>query len=441
MQVWPLAWPILIEQFLRIMFMNVDVIMIGYYSSKAVAAVGPVTTMTFFVMILYAIVGNGAGIVISQHLGADKPREAGDTALAAMNMMLLLGVVLSVILSLSTDVIMNMFGFTDTVKGFAKEYWVIFALTSLTQASNIAFSAILRSYGYAKLPMLINMGANVFNVFGNYVFIFGAFGMPVLGVTGVALSTSIARGIGAVVMIIFIFNMKDIWLPFKDIARIPKSIYSSILKIGGPTAAEMLSYNTAQLFMIRIVASFGTAPLAAMTYTQNIGRFIFVCSQSLGAAGQILAGYLVGGGRYDEAQRRVRRVFYIAFIVSVSIATVVAIFRYPLISLLTKDPEVISLIALLLLIQIPLEAGRSFNLVFINAMKGAGDVKYPVVIGVLSMWGIGVCFALIFGHVLGWGLAGVWWGITCDESFRGIFSAARWNTGRWYKKKLMKGAL
>jgi len=436
-----LTWPILIEQLLRIMFMNVDVIMIGYFSSKAVAAVGPVTQMSFFVMILYMIVGNGAGIVMSQRLGAEKDQEAGDAALASVNMMLVLGVFLSVFLFVFTDRIIGIFGFTETVSAFAREYWVVFALTSLTQALNIAFATVLRSYGFSKEPMMINMGANVVNIIGNYIFLFGPLGLPVLGITGVAVSTSFSRGLAAVVMGILILRRKEIWIPFQDIFRIPLRIYRSILAIGIPNAGEMLSYNTAQLTMVTFVAQMGTASLAAMTYTQNIGRMIFACALALGMAGQILTGYLVGAARYEEARKRVLKSFSIAISLSAVIVTITAVFRYPVISFLTDDQEVIALVALLMLIQIPLELGRSFNLVFINAMKGAGDVRYPVIIGILSMWGFGVFFSWFLGLKLAWGIAGVWVAIALDEGFRGMISSFRWYTGGWYKKRLARGVL
>jgi Na+-driven multidrug efflux pump len=83
------------------------------------------------------------------------------------------------------------------------------------------------------------------------------------------------------------------------------------------------------------------------------------------------------------------------------------------------------------------EPGRNFNIIIIPALKGAGDVKFPVLAGMFFMWGIGVLFSDILGIKLGLGLAGVWIALTSDEWIRGLVMYARWKNGKWRSKSLV----
>ena len=90
-----------------------------------------------------------------------------------------------------------------------------------------------------------------------------------------------------------------------------------------------------------------------------------------------------------------------------------------------------------MLIAVFLEFGRTTNIVIINSMKASGDVKFPTMLAIFSMWGLSVLIAYILGIVLGMGLAGVWIGMAADEIFRGIVVFIRWKKGTWRGKRVV----
>ena len=91
----------------------------------------------------------------------------------------------------------------------------------------------------------------------------------------------------------------------------------------------------------------------------------------------------------------------------------------------------------IMFIEIFLELGRTFNLVIIRSMHAAGDIKYPVTIGIISMWGVAALLSYIFGIVLGMGLVGVWIAMAMDELLRGVLVYRRWKRGKWRGKALV----
>lgn len=110
-------------------------------------------------------------------------------------------------------------------------------------------------------------------------------------------------------------------------------------------------------------------------------------------------------------------------------------FAEPLLSLFTDDRSMINLGRKLLLLTIILEPGRSFNLVIVSSLRAAGDVQFPVYMGILSMWGVGVTVAYVFGIALGFGLVGIWLSFIADEWLRGLLMLWRWRSRIWMKKR------
>ena len=104
-----------------------------------------------------------------------------------------------------------------------------------------------------------------------------------------------------------------------------------------------------------------------------------------------------------------------------------------MLGLFTKDQAIITMGAAVILSDFVLELGRSRNLVLVNALRAAGDVRYPLYIGLFSMWFFSVGVAFLLGIALDWGLVGIWIGLGLDECFRAVLLQIRWEKGRWTK--------
>jgi Na+-driven multidrug efflux pump len=205
-----------------------------------------------------------------------------------------------------------------------------------------------------------------------------------------------------------------------------------------PTAGENLSYNLGQIVIMRMVSFLGTEAMTATVYALTVLRFVHISSISIGIATQIKVGYFVGAGLGGVAKKKVYRYFATGFAISLSLVIIANLLQVPIIKLFTQNANVHQLVFGILLIALLLEPGRNFNVIIIPALKGAGDVRFPVYMGILFMWGIGVLFAYIFGITLGWGLMGIWIALTLDEWIRGFVMLGRWHGERWKTKALIR---
>lgn len=437
MTTFAIAWPLFIESLLRMALTSVDTLMLSRYADEAVAAVGMLQQFTFFMMVIYMMGATGASIHISQNLGAGKNKTASEISRAGIVFNLVLGLVLSVVFRLLAPVILQSLGTEALVESYAKEYLYIYTVFSVFQAVSLALAHIIRSYGYSKVPMYVNMGANVLNAIGNYLFIFGPFGIPILGVSGVAISTVVSQGLGMLVLGFILAGKKDINLLGGKLFPINREHIGNILKVGVPSAGEHLSYNMAQIAILYVITALGTAQLAAYSYHASLNRFNMLVAVTLGQATQILVGHLVGAKQKEEAFRLCRRNAYIGIAVSFVCVTTMSIFRFPLLGILTKDPEIVSIAALLMIISIAHEAIRPVNLIVIAGLRGAGDVRFPVFVGMIVMWGVSVTLSWVLGISLAWGMVGVWMARIVDEWIRGGIMMVRWHKRKWQDKALV----
>ena len=433
-----LTWPIFVENLFRISLSSVDVFMLSFYNEKAVAAVGLVGQLVFFIQLFYFMVATGSSILIAQNLGAHKSRQAGQIALGSIIMAFCFAMILSIAMCFCADPILRCYKLDPQVHKYAWQFLFIYSAGSFVTALCIVQSVILRTHGHTREPMIVSAIANIINVIGNACFIFGLFGIPKLGVVGVAFSTVFSQVFACIALSIRLRKHHDIELPFREIRRLPLAVYRQILAVGIPTVGENLSYTIGQIIILRMVSGMGTDALATFVYALTILRFVHTTSISIGNGAQIKVGYFVGAGKPDEAYHRVYRYFLTGFILSLLLVVLVNIFQSPLLGLLTKNPAVAHLAAGIFLVSLVLEPGRNFNVIIIPALKGAGDVRFPVYMGMIFMWGVGVLFAYVFGISLGWGLMGVWIALACDEWVRGTIMLFRWKNGRWRAKALVK---
>ncbi|UXC33507.1 MULTISPECIES: MATE family efflux transporter [Bacillus] len=426
-----LTWPIFIEISLYMLMGSADTLMLSQYSDNSVAAVGVSNQLLNLLIVMFSFITTGTTIVIAQLLGADRKQEATQVAYVSLGTNFLISFVISLLMFMLAVPILHMMGLSSELMPDAAVFLQIVGLLSFIQALIMTYSAILKSYGYTRDTMYVTIGMNLLNVAGNYLVIFGPFGFPVLGVMGVAFSTSLARLIGLMAMILIVRRRIGLRFSLKSMFHIQRTHLKKLLKIGIPSAGEQLSYNGSQMIITLFITFMGTQALAAKVYTQNLMMFIMLFGAAISQGTQILIGRHIGAKEFDAAYRRCMKSLYWAIAISLLSSTALSLSSTHLLTLFTSNHEIIQIAATLLLLTIILEPGRSFNMVIINSLRAAGDAKFPVYMAMISMWGIGLPIAYLLGIQLEMGLIGVWISFIVDEWVRGIFMYRRWRSRVW----------
>lgn len=433
-----LTWPIFIEILLHMLMGNADILMLSQYSDDSVAAVGVANQILFMLIVMFGFIATGTSILVAQYLGAKNRALAAEVTVVSIGANLLFSVAISVVVFLFSSKLLLMMDLPPELLSEADSYLKLVGIFSFIQASVITIGATIRSYGFTRDAMYVTIGMNIINVIGNYLFIFGPFGIPVLGVDGVAISTVVSRTLGLMVITFLLFKRIEEPLPFRKIFSLPIEHLKNLLKIGIPSAGEHLSYNTSQIVITYFIVMMGTEALTTKVYTQSLMMFIFLFSLAISQGTQIMIGHQIGAGKVEDAYKRCLKSLRLAIIISVATAIPIAFFSDTLLGFFTSNPDIIALGGTLILFTVILEPGRSFNLVVINALRAAGDVKFPVYIGICSMWGVSVTVSYILGIHFGFGLIGVWIAMILDEWLRGIIMLFRWRSRIWVNKSFIQ---
>ena len=433
-----LAGPIFIETLLVMTLGAVDTFMLSRYSDNSVAAVGVVNQLMNLVFLLFEVISLGTSILCSQYIGAGRRDKVVQVVGISLMFNLLSGVILSSCLYLFADDMLLLMGLRPDLMSEGLPYMKIVGGFAFFQAISLSLSASLRSADKAKYPMYVSVVVNILNIIGNYTLIFGKFGMPALGVEGAAISTSVCRFVSVVILFVVLFK--------KHIPSFPKELFTpfpwvelkNLLKIGIPSAGEHFSYSLSQVVITYFINMISNQALATRSYVVNIVMFTYIFALSIAQGGAILIGHLVGMKKIKAAHAIGKRVMRLGVAMSVSLSLVTAIFGRHILSMLTTDPWIISTGATILWIEILLENGRALNFFGVNSLRSAGDIYFPVLVGIVVMWGVQVVGSYVLGISLGWGLIAMWAVFALDENIRGFIFLRRWNSFKWVGKSFIR---
>ena len=429
-----LAGPIFIETLLVMMLGAVDTFMLSRHSDNSVAAVGVVNQLMNLVFLLFEVISLGTSILCSQYIGAKRRDKVIQVVGISLIFNLISGILVSTCLIFFAEDLLLLMGLRPDLMADGLPYMKIVGGFAFFQALSLSLSASLRSADKAKYPMYVSVVVNILNIIGNYTLIFGKFGMPALGVEGAAISTSFCRFVSAAILMVILFK--------KHIPSFPKELFSpfpwvelkNLLKIGIPSAGEHMSYSLSQVVITYFINMISNEALATRTYIVNIVMFTYIFALSLAQGGAILIGHLVGMKKIQAAYTIGKRVMRLGVTISVSLNIVTALFGRQILSMLTSDPWIITTGAAILWIEILLENGRALNFFGVNALRSAGDIYFPVIVGIIVMWGIQVVGSYVLGIWLGWGLIAMWTVFALDENIRGLIFLRRWNSFKWVGK-------
>ena len=433
-----LSWPIFIQRLLSMCLGYVDTAMVSNYSELAVGAIGNASQIIGFLTLAFSIIATATGVVVSQYLGANKTEQMDQIYTLAVFFNLVLSGLISIIVTVFSTSLLNFMKLPVVMMGDAEAYMRIVGLFLFTNGVMQVFTQIFNCNGRTEIGMFILFFINVVNIIGNYLFLFGPLENLGFGVKGVAISTSISNGVGLVISVIaFIFIIKG-RISLKYFRPFPKAMLYKLIKLGIPTAGENISYNISQICITIFVNLLGPLAITTKIYCNILCNFSIVYSSSVAGAASIITGHAVGRGDYDYAYRRVMKTLFWAMLISMAIAGCNLLLSPFTFRLFTDNQDVIKLGFNIMLIGLFLEFGRTSNLVIIQSMRAAGDVVFPTVLGIFSMWGISVVFSWIFTRFFNFGLPGVWIAMAMDEIFRGIVVFIRWQRGTWRGKSVVR---
>lgn len=434
-QVLLLAAPMLGEQVGTFLVGFTDTFLAGRVSKEAVAAVGVGTYLGWFVSLAFTMVSVGSGALIARCFGS------GDlhTARRGLKQSLLIATVLGALTSAFVFAAAPAFASAVTQTPEAHRLLVLYArIDSIGYTLfgiQLALGGAIRAAGDTRTPMLVMILINVVNAAVSAALVFGWLGLPQMGVAGVAIGTVVARFLGGVAMIALLtrglrgLNLRGSLRPDSQIIR-------RILRIGLPAAGDTGVMGVAQIVFLVIVAhsaagDLGTVNLAAHTIAMRMEAISYLPAVAWMTAASTLVGQYLGANRPDLASRSGHTAALQGAVLTTGVGVCFYLFSMPIYALMTQDPQVQQVGGTAFRYIAFVQPLLCMAIVYIGALRGAGDTKATLVFSLIGGLGLRIPVALLGVFVFNGGLIGAWCGMWADNIAKFALGGGRFLQGGW----------
>lgn len=432
-----MIWPIFIELILQMLVGNIDQIMVGKYSANSVGAIANANQIMNLLIIIFSVICTATTIIVSLYLGAGNKKKVEQTYTLSVFVNFIFSLIISIIFFVFGREILEWLKVPSDIIGETESYIKIIGSCMFLQSTYLTFGAILRSNTLMKYSMIVSIIVNLINIGGNFILINGFGSIPALGVAGAAISSNISRFIGVIVIYIIFRKKIGAKLRLSHIHPFPFDEFKKLMGIGIPSGGESLSYNLSQIVIQRMINILGSVVISTKAYASIFANFSYVYGMAVSQAGQIMVGYLIGADDTENTEKRVWQTLKIAMLTALVISVIIYFISDYCFGFFTDNTEIIELGKKIMFIDIFLELGRACNMIFVRALSAAGDIKFPITVGIINVWLVAVLGGFILSEVFNLGLIGIWIAMMIDECIRGIIFIFRWRSGVWKNKKII----
>lgn len=433
-QLFQLTWPIFLEAVLFSIIGSVDTLMLSGFDDNAVGAVGIANQIISLFQVISNIITTGTGILCAQYIGAQRSTQDKQPLIfGALLVNGLLGVLFSVGIGAGAPILLNLMNIAPEQYGYGKDYLSIVGSFLFIQMLAVTFTVLIRAHGKTKATMVFSLLMNLVNMPLNYILIYGKLGFQSMGAEGAAIATVISKSLVFLLSGGYLLKVVLPGMSFRPDWKAMGHAIRRILAYGSPAAGEQISYTLSKLVVMTMITGLGPVAVNTYSYVNIIVSYVYLFSMALGQGASIMIGWEAGRQSIEKAKSICKFSTNASFLLAIGALGILSLLRNQVMDLFTNDPAIIAMGAAVILSDFVLEAGRSRNLVLVGALRAAGDVRFPLYIGLFSMWFFSVGVSYVLGICLNWGLVGIWIGLGLDECFRAVLMQIRWARGRWIR--------
>lgn len=430
--------PFMLANLLQTVYNLVDAVVVGHFVGAdglaAVSTCGELIQMYTFIAIGFS----GAGqTLIGQFVGAKNRERVNQTIGTLFTTLMALALAVTVFCFATARWQMGLVNMPEEALDSGLSYLLVCGAGMVFIFGYNMVSAVLRGMGDSKRPLLFVAVASVVNLVLDLLFV------PVfhMGAMGAALATVLGQGVSFAASLIYLYRRREAFgFDFRRESFLPRrELLAALTKLGVPMATQGALISISMLYVCSLVNAFGVAASAANGIQIKLNSIIRIVSNSMGTAGSAMIAQCVGA----EKPERVKAVFWwdfaITMIASLLCAAAILLLPRQIFGLFNTDPTVLDyavVYAIYGAFDYVAFALRSPCNALIN---GTGAALLGMTAGIVDGVVARIGFSILFGNVLGMGVAGYWLGNTLAGYVSVVISAPYFFTGAWKRKKLLAG--
>ncbi len=422
-----IAWPVILAEIGWVLMGIVDTIIVGPLGPAAIGAVGTGSTMFFAVMVLGIGTLFALDTFVAHSYGAGRLDECHRWLYTGLQLAVVMSAVL-VAVGLVGVKLLSWSGIQPDILALLQPY--LAAL--LWSAPPLLIFTVLRRYLQAMdsvRPILVAVIiANVINAGANVVLVYGAFGVPAYGVVGSAYATLVAR-LCLAGMFWWVVVQRERTAPsgLHDVPfRWAVEPIWRLLRLGAPAALQIALEVGVFAAAAALAGRISASALAANQIVLNIAGFFFMVPFGLSSAAAVRVGQAVGRGDPAGVRRAGWSALGLALGFAILVASMFVVMPAPFIRVFTDDPDVLRTGMVLLLVCAVFQPFDGFQSVSTGALRGLGDTRTPMLANLVGHWCLGLPLAYLLCFSRGWGVIGLWTGLSCGLVLIGSFLIVVW---------------
>lgn len=428
-----LAVPMILELIMESTFAVVDIYFVGTLGASAVATVGLTETYLFLLYSIAMGLATGVTAIVARRIGEKDKEKASISAIQAIFIALVASIPFMIAgIFFAKELLVLMGGDKWTIDhGYKYTQWMLGGNVVIILL--FVINAIFRGAGDAAIAMRVLWIGNGINMILDPILIYGLGPFPELGIEGAAIATNIGRGVGVIMQLWFLFKGVKHIRVLKSQFQLQWETIKKIIKTSLGGIGQMIVAMTSWIFIMRIIADFGSQAVAGATIAIRIMMFTMMPSWGMSNAVATLVGQNLGAKQPDRAERSVwiTGIWNMSFLILVSV--VYFFFSENLVGIFTDEPGVIEVGGMWLKIVSYSYFVYAWWMVSVQAFNGAGDTMTPTKINLVFFWLIQIPLSYFLAKIVEMDISGVFWAIFASETAVGLFTLWLFKKGTWKK--------
>lgn len=430
-----LALPITLQSFITSSLNLVDNVMVGRLGEEAIAAVGLANQYIFIFTLCIMGINAGASVFMSQYWGKRDLKSIKKVLGLDMSVGLVASLIFGLAAFFLATPIMRILSQDAGVIKLGAGYLQIVAISCLFTNFTQAYSSALRSTEQVKVPMYASLTGVLANAILNWIFIFGAFGIPAMGVYGAALATAMARLIEMIYIVGYTYFSKNkVWSHLKELFSFDTQFVKTYFKTSWSVIINELIWSLGMAAYSIAYARIGTNAVATMQIATTLNNIFTVLLMGMATATAIMIGTRIGAGKQEDAKECASNVGMLTPIIATVIGVIIWFSAPVVLKPFNVTPETFADTLIVLRIMAVFLPIRAFNMVMIvGVFRGGGDTTYSMLVQAGTVWFYSVPLAFIGANFLNIPIYGVYLLICTEECIKIIFEISRLKSGKWIK--------
>ncbi|MEE3397967.1 MAG: MATE family efflux transporter [Eubacterium sp.] len=432
--IWIVAFPIILQNVIDAAVNSVDVLMLNSVGQSAISAASLANSMvSIFFMFLYGI-GTGIAMLAAQYYGKGDFKTIEIVEGIGLKFAVIVAVIGMVLCLTIPGVLMNIYTSDKELITLGERYLMFISPGLLFWAISAVYTSILRCIGKVSTSTVLEAVALISNVILNAIFIFGLFGVPRLGVVGVAIATSLSRLIQLIGCIIVSMNHPGVSLTFRTMFEKHRLLEKDFFSMALPAIGNDMVWGLAFSAYSGILGHMESDAVAAYSIVNVVRNLGCVMCYGIGAAAGIIVGQILGRGDREEGIKTAHILLRLAVITGILGGLIVlAIIPFAM-NKASLTPTALDYLKFMLLINTYYISGTSVNTCLIGGVfRAGGDSKFGFKCDTIDMWVYAIPLSLIAAFVLKLPVKVVYFLMCTDEFVKWPWVFKHFYSHKWAK--------